>query len=133
MPNSHKPQDSLSLSVLESALLDMPSLYLGRSSLAAPGGSGGAASGGGSALGFGLGSHHHPHHPLHQLGGPLSSSVILGTGSGGTTLSPTDAGVHHRVAPPFFLPLPPRGAGYTTRDIPDTIEEGEGVAGDGAS
>jgi hypothetical protein len=49
-------------------------------------------------------------------------------------LSPTEAAAHHhRGAPPFFLPLPPRGAGYTTRDIPDTIEEGEGAAGEGAS
>lgn len=124
----------------------MPSLYLGRSSLAVatgPGGGGGA--GGGSALGFGLGSHHHHHHyPLQQFGGALSSSAILGgPAAAGAALSPTEAaagaapgqaGAHlHRGAPPFFLPLPPRGAGYTTRDIPDTIEEGEGGGEGGAS
>ncbi len=61
---SNKQQDSLSLSALESALLDTPSLYLGRSSL---------APGGGGFPGFGAGSH---------LGGALSSSAILGGTAG---------------------------------------------------
>ena len=112
--------ESMSLSMLQSAMLDMPSLYLGQSTAFGAGAST-FLSGGGSTL-FPPGT-----------GAAAGAGGGAGAGAGGLDGLPPPTAPPFVSSSPMLQPLPRGLGGPTPAIIPATIMEGSGTAEGGGS
>jgi hypothetical protein len=118
--------DSMSLSMLQSAMLDMPSLYLGQSTAFGAGASTFLGGGGGSTLFPATGGG--------AAGAGAAAAAAAGAGGGGLDgLLPPPTAPPFVSSSPMLQPLPRGLSGPMPAVIPATIMEGSGTAEAGGS